>query len=312
MSITPGSENNNDILKFNAELDQISSITDYSYSLNELVTIDKSDMSLEEIRTLYFDKAKWFINRQIQLLPNNFRPLVFFRVRAGIKTTEDLTRIKTFSYPDPKYCTSNGRANIKSQPVFYCSLDATTAVKESRFNTGEDYYLGVWSIDFNDVISCAPIIPFDLHENHPLKSLVIDENRVIHAFTKEGLNNGEKLELLYNILSWQFISETDPYPLTSFLSDEILFKQHIADCLYYPSYQFEQKNVNFAFRPDFVDKYFRLNKVYKYQIESFDGVNIRCGVFAYGIVENDKIIWNNINETEGKVFADFLKLKVDS
>lgn len=118
--------------EFMKELDVI---PDYNTYLNDLQSLRREKtviLSLKQIRSLFFDKARLLPYNMAAIPPETINALTAFRVRCNVNANEDLSRVKTFSYPDPQFCLQNGRANIAGRTVLYCADQPVTALRESK------------------------------------------------------------------------------------------------------------------------------------------------------------------------------------
>lgn len=288
---------------FEKELAKFSSIEDLKNSLRELYETDKSSFTSAEIKKIIFEKAV--------VLPNFFSPipkdvinlLNVYRVRAE-KTmnleTEDLSLIRTFSYPNNCFCTQNGRANLKNKPVFYCSDAKETALAESNLNDGDIIYLSCWKIDCNREANYTAYLPTIIPDKNIWYSKALDlySQGIAHT-EKYGKDKSKHLELLYSFFSEIFVRENKPYCLTSWLANNILYETDIVDFILYPSYATQNYSCNLAFHPNFVDSYLKFNRVFKISITKiFPNKSMNFRVLKTGEVNQTNIVWSNVSQQD--------------
>ncbi len=99
-----------------------------------------------------------------------------------------------------------------------------------------------------------------------------------------------------------FITEQSPYPLSSWLSHVSLYEDYIIDFIIYPSYTLQSIACNFAFHPNFVDNYFKLNKVYKLWITDVKDDGMSVLPLEVGKVFNTNIKWDKPIEADIELF----------
>ncbi len=94
----------------------------YKSDLEKLESYKFSDLTNAQIHDVIYDLAKTIPGSVGWFEPQNFNYHKFYRARKNIdKNVEDITLAQTYSYPAPKFCFENGRANLKGKSVFYCS-----------------------------------------------------------------------------------------------------------------------------------------------------------------------------------------------
>lgn len=132
---------------------------DYEIYKANLASLDRFDFnksSTNEIYHKYFDLALTIPFCYKFFKPNEFNKMTFYRARINVdQTKEDISLISTFSFPPPVFCNENGRANLKTKSVFYCSDNPISAIKECRPNNDEEGFVGIWRTKTNrDIKSC--------------------------------------------------------------------------------------------------------------------------------------------------------------
>ncbi len=144
---------------FQCQLDKLPELNLYKSNVETLKQLDFENMVQEMIgenvykRTILLPQLPAYFNS------TEFNNGTFYRVRKNINPTkEDLSLIKTFSYPEPDFCRENGRANLKGKSIFYCSDVAATAILESKPEQNDTIYLSIWQPQINrDVTVVTPM-----------------------------------------------------------------------------------------------------------------------------------------------------------
>ncbi|MFT4567971.1 MAG: hypothetical protein ACI9FN_002939 [Saprospiraceae bacterium] len=83
---------------------------------------------------------------------------------------------------------------------------------------------------------------------------------------KDAKDKFEDFETLYSFIANRFITENKPYPLTSMISDELLYGELWRYFIIYPSVLAQNKLCNMAFSPNSVNENLMLEKVIKFKI----------------------------------------------
>jgi len=252
--------------------DDINDLPDLESFKNMLSSLKSSippTASVDEIAKVFYDHAIMHTQLYGLINPSNFARLSFYRVRLNIDfACEDLGLIRTYSYPPASACKTNGRANIKGKSVFYCSDDALTAIYESKPKVGDIGYISIWNTQKVDrFVKYAICLPKDLRADNKwaISTREAHEYSEKHSQTR-GANKAAQLDLLNQFLSIQFIEEREPYLLTSWLSDNLLYHDSKADFIAYPSIVANTQHCNLAFHPNSVDTLLTFKKVVRFKI----------------------------------------------
>lgn len=260
--------------------------------LEYLMTIDKSKMSRAQIRDLVYQNIVLLPNYVHYIEKDRLNIQSFWRTRKNVCDHEDLTLINTFSYP--KFCTSNGRANLKEQPIFYCSTNRSTSLFESKPEVGEIIYLSEWKPNCDRTARVRFLLSENMDEGNPFFQLQLKHLDVVKQMSKSyGMQNAAHLEMVTRFLANSFVKECPPYMLSSWLANEIMFGNLPVDILFYPSICTFQKHCNLAIAPTFVDKYLIPTEILKMEVLEFGVRNIKTLLLGTGIVEGEKINWTD-------------------
>jgi hypothetical protein len=153
--------------EFNLELERIPDLEIFKNQLTDLFTADKTSLTQEEIKKLYFERAILLPNTVATIPADTINLLKAFRVRLNInENIEDLKLIRTFSYPNPSFCKDNGRANLKNKSVFYCADDFKTAFVETKPKVGDIGYLSIWKITCDRDVHYTAFFPSSMPEKN--------------------------------------------------------------------------------------------------------------------------------------------------
>lgn len=286
------------------EFSQIPEPKVYEKNLNELWELTKKNKyETKELLDLYFDKAISDPVFRYPLNPIDINKLEFFRCRVIDESKENINLITTFSYPPPAFCTKNGRANIIGNPVFYCTDHPGVAVYESKPGNGAINYISVWKTRFDREIIISPILSQNIPKSNPWSFLASE----IIKLKEKQKKISELLEPLYDFLNKVFLEETTPYQLSAWLSNYLLYENNILDALLYESVETKSLQCNWAFHPNIVDKYFFLDRVYKFENITFNEttktfINPDEIANEIGVVTNKNIVWRKFIENDLKAY----------
>src|ERR1700744_2371026 len=139
-------------------LDSIPELDAYQKSLEEFLTLDLRRSSDQQIKAAY-DKHLKFLPFPLMVIPKEeFNTKKFYRVRnlPFCYKSEDISSLKTYSYPPIGSCKWNGRANKTHTSIFYCSDYVSTAMVESKQNPDQMGFLSIWrsAVDRDVLIAC--------------------------------------------------------------------------------------------------------------------------------------------------------------
>jgi len=280
---------------FYTELNKFTTLEDLEESLKKLIQIEKSELSQAEIKKLIFDHAIILPNHYSPLPKEVINKLTVFRVRAE-KTIdlnkEDLSLIRTYSYPNSAICQSNGRANIKYKTVFYCSDNQITALAESNLEVGDIAYLGVWKKFSDREVNYATYISTNIPETNVWhnKGADIYMQSVDYAkkYTKDKFEHLVRLQKFFSDI---FLIEKKPYSLSSWVANNILYEYNMVDFIVYPSFATEHYSCNLAIHPNYVENNLKLDCVFKLLITGKTKGSLNISVQKSGKLTGTAIIW---------------------
>ncbi len=296
---------------FQEKLNSLPDIATYKELLFELMRLDKSTLTLQEFSDRYYSTIKILPEIVHQVEPEAMNALHVYRVRCVKKDevkTPNLSLARSFSYPDPSLQVKNGRANVAGTTVFYCSDDWQTALREMKPEVGDICYLSRWRINCDRKTAYRAYLPY--------KSIPAENNWHVLAqkhyekfleFTRSNnIEKVEHMEFLYNAICEIFTMEKPGYYFSSWLAYNIIFKHSGIDFLAFPSKQTQFLGSNFAFHPNFVDQFFKLDRVYSMTMKE-TGENEMSHAFGkVGHMDSTNIQWRIMSELDRNI------LKLDS
>lgn len=293
---------------FPALLDKLPDIEEYKSNLESLKNIDFQSMSQREIHENVYKQTVILPKIPANFAITEFNKGTFYRVRKNIDPTkEDLTKIKTFGYPEPSFCSQNGRANIKGKSVFYCSDVAATSILESKPEQRDTIFLSVWQPDvMRDVKAITLCKSVKRLENGAIKT--VELLKPLQSQISEcGADKTEHLNYLNSFIGEYFVTEKEPYYFTSWFSDNILYQLKNIDCIHYQSC-ITSAFSNFAFQPTFIDEEnLKLENVVKLETELISDRYLKYILLEIGETDGDKIKWRQLTEVEKANYHSIIK-----
>ena len=283
-----------------ADLTSNENIIAFQEKIRELAELDLTTKTPEQISRIYYNYTNYIPNIWFKQKAERFNKHRFYRVRLNINNSvEDLNLINTYSYPHSSFCKTNGRANLKGKSVFYCSDDAITALTETRPKKGDIGYLGIWRPIATGEIFFAfclsHILRTDNHWSEILQDIIPS---VLEYLNKQEQTEQGRILALNDLITFKYINEKEPYPLTSWFSDQYLYGKTWHDLIIYPSVTSNSKYCNMAFHPNSVDNNLKLERIIKFKIQDIQNDKIRYSAGHIGEVENSKISWRKGSKEE--------------
>lgn len=284
----------------NDELEGFPDLHTYINNLNTLKNLDLSSCSQEEISKIFFEYARINTHPTGIHSPRRFNQLTFYRVRLNIDVqTEDLSLIRTYSYPLPQYCKENGRANLAGRSVFYCSNEPIGAILESKPKAGDIGYLSVWQANTFESMKLGIFLPNTLAE----ENVWVPMAKGMFESANKGFRYAQKksghLQALHQFIAERFVEDKKPYSLTSWLANTSLYGELTNDFIIYPSVLMNNQFCNMAFHPNSADRYLKFKKVIRFRVESIKEENkLELSFGKVGELAPIKILWRNVLKDE--------------
>lgn len=287
--------------------DDLDNFPDYQTYLENLEKLDKTDyskMSYDEIYNLFYDLACIIPSRFGFFNPIKFNSNHYFRVRLrkDIGENEDLSLKQTFSYPPPSILHKNGRANLKYKTVFYCSNNPNTAILESKPEIGDEGYLSIWKGVATRKLKSSICLPYNLTDKNEWhfasKDSFEELKKTLPEKAKDKYNH---VISLFKFVANKFVNEKEPYPLTSMISNELLYGRELwNDYILYPSILSDCKRCNIAFHPNIVNENLDLEKIIEFRFGVNSEKSVEFGKVGY--YHENKLIWRKRNDDENYMF----------
>lgn len=270
------------------------SIEEFKKILTDLTKLDLDGASIEEIEKAYLTKVPFF-PRMLSLMHfEETNHLPFYRVRLNINPEEeDIYLIRTYSYPSSNQSKQNGRANRKGRTVFYCSNKAYAAIVESKPKVGDVGFLSIWKNNIKRPLKMAVYLPQQFANPNEFQEISNGAHKLAwDYYTEHGKDKLEHFIALNNFVVDQFVNESFPYTLTSFLSNDALYKDDPKDLIIYPSVASNSQFCNFAFHPNIVDQFLSFEKVIRFNvIEKTDTGAMQFALGRLGEIVDNTIRW---------------------
>lgn len=277
---------------YSSDLENFPDYDIYLEMLKGLEKIDFSNATQKEIETSFLSKTliipSTFGIRKKEI----FSTEKFYRVRY-INDDENINIIRTYSYPSPTHCTKNGRCNLKGTSVFYCSEDPLTAILETKPELGKIGYLSEWKAVSNRDLKYGAYLSKEMNEQSAWHEIV---ERINNFSDKYYLNNAKTKYLhfktLNDFVASLFLKEVEPYPITSWLANKVLFEELWRDFILYPSIANHHMTVNLAFHPNIADRFLSFTKVLRFKVLEFkNSESLKISRGDVGEIENTNIKW---------------------
>jgi len=281
-------------------------IKTYLTELNYLANTDFSEFNETQIYNRYYDLAKILPTLFGYFNSEKINKQKYYRVRLKktIGDNEDISLKQTFSYPPTSVLYQNGRANVKFKSVFYCSNNPNGAIIECKPEIGDEGFLSVWKGIAKRPLKAGICLPKNLTKDNVWNLVASESFEYLNQnFLKKAKDKYQHFEALYNFIADRFINESQPYPLTSMISNELLYGELWRDFILYPSIMAETKLCNLAFHPNSVNENLDLEKIIKFKIIDKHNNQLKFNLGnEVGFYENSKLIWNKITDTEKNLF----------
>lgn len=245
-------------------------------------------------------------------------PQRFYRLRKQTKSFNE-SLISEYSYPPNHIVKSIQRANIPYHPVFYCSDNPYTAIKETlkyeaTLNTKTFYYMSEWIAKSDQEIRVCPFIFDNVDEANPYKLLSdLNKKRVYELLKDEDVEKIKGFWEVLKFLSNLFVYE-NTYVVSSYLAYSNLYAHHIyrPDIFIYPSIQTKRKSVNFAIHPNSIAEKFQLTRIFKLRISEHDQDTNKYTALISWIGQNNNGIINWIQLDDKTEEGKSLLAEIDS
>ena len=218
-------------------------------------------------------------------MDNSWAPM---RARYIDESKEDVTNPNTFGAP-PAIETSQGRANLINQPVFYGTFDSRTAMHELNVPLETICYVSIW--EFKKITPILTTFLGSVDQENDLYGL----NKFMPTSVPMGLKGGYTnmtLKYALKLRANAFIQSN--YEFTSKIAHDIIYnKDAKSDGLVYPSVV-DPYRCNVALNPDYVAANMQCVRIYKMV---WSGAFI-FRTLARGSSLNGKVFWEETGSYE--------------
>jgi hypothetical protein len=278
----------------------------YLSDLDKLDNFPFDGLSASEIYHKYYDYARTLPLGHGNFNANHFNEFTFYRVRRNLRHAKDnITSINTYSFPPLKACNQNGRANLAGRSVFYCSNNPHAAILESQPKVSDVVSLSVWKGIAKRPIKFGMCLPLNLPEENDFSLAAEDVfNYMINSEPKIAKDRIEHFKALNDLINRKFISEEEPYHLTSMISNEMLFGDTFHDCIVYASIKSNLKICNLAFHPRSVMENLKLEKVIRLHIIEVENNKVNFNLGKVGFPIGNNFIWKECSTDEIRLFEE--------
>jgi hypothetical protein len=270
----------------------------YMKQLNELATMKLEEFAYEEIGRIFYERAILFQQTFGINAMEKFNKQRFFRARMNIGANEDIGLIRTFSYPPASFCKENGRANLKGKSAFYCSNQPGTAIIESKPVAGCTGYLSIWEANTVRDVKYGICLPENLCAENEFRLMADGIHKYIREESTIAKDKAEHFQFFHQFIAEKFLNEAEPYPLTSWIANEMLYGPHWRDFIIYPSVANDTVSCNMAFHPNSADSLLKLIKVMEFKVSQIRGGRVFFSDVRIGDFQNSVIEWRTPKEGE--------------
>lgn len=269
------------------------------HRIQTLLKINYSSLSASQITEILFRYLECVPVKVAFIDPENFNDKIFYRTRLNIHESEDINLIRTYSYPPSSYCKENGRANLKGKSVFYCSNSAISTLVETKPKVGDTGSISFWKGNAENRLKCGIFFGSKLPDINPWQNVAIDFHAEQMKFIQQNpsLKNNISLEI-FNFIEERFRNELQNYPITSAVSNEMLFGNRLKHFIVYPSVKDIGESCNYAFHPNVADLYLKFSKVIRFKILGIEEDKYQIGIGKVGELKNSTIEWRETNDDE--------------
>jgi len=289
----------------NSIFGKLPELNKYREDLHFLHNYDFTGQSVVEISKLIGEKTIILPTITSTTEIGNLGFSLFYRVRLINHkdiSNEDMSLIQSFSYPPAAVCKENGRANIEKTSVFYCASTGDAAMRESDVTVGSEGFLSVWAIERGTILKFGILLSEDLPRENPWRPVVDylnqEEFQLLHT-EKEG-DYKEHMRELRSFYYKQYMHESKPYPITSFISNKLLYQRNYLDFIAYPCVKRSHKQINFAFHPNSVNLSLNIQRVFRFKVKAMDPEGISFDVVGVGYLNSKRIEWRDFEKADEK------------
>jgi hypothetical protein len=274
---------------------------DFKAKLDSILNESDHKMNYETASLILRETFGSILYPTLQL--NDGSSLTVYRV-TGYWPRMKLGDIQSFSCPTSEISAKkpNGRAHITGHPVFYASVDKTTALREMKgdLEVGKKLFISKWKIDFVKKVNWHLIIPnrtesnTEFSENNTIKNLL---EKSLENFDSNDLQTKEFLKSQIRLMGDLFtVPHSKYYPFTSAYAHDVLYKpreQNVqVSIIVFPSVNSAFGALNFAIHPELIQhEVMKLEHVLEVEITSVEKEEIKILPIKIAFNENNSVNW---------------------
>jgi len=262
--------------------------------LRSVVTCAEAERIMQEVSNYEFPQ----INCDVF-----FTPLVrCVKIDKEKEKPSSITQMKRFSSPPIRCVKKPGRMNIPGVPTFYAADKIETSLIESDITEGDEFYIGIWTVDNSASMLSYPCIPYDmlceLSARGDVKAMEMKNGIDRFPCIRRMTDLFGKVFSIPHEENSQFAENKYIYYLSGAIAHSILNQQKMTkngiyqtDAIIYPSVKMLGSTYNLAIRPDFVKQHMTLLYVVKGKLNE---EQITYSFDYIGFNENGTIIWKQM------------------
>jgi len=296
-----------------AEFDKMPDIETFRANLNRLKSLDLSSYSQEEIHHIVHEHTVFIPNYVCPIPAKEFCDYKLYRARFEVDPEKENVYLhSTFSYPNNAFCSENGRANIKRRNVFYCADSPVAALLESKPGKGDHGCISEWRPVIDRKVNAAIFLKENLRDANRWHKDAKELHSYLRSMTpKFKEEKAAHLNLLNEFICNLFCEERSPYPISSWLSNNLLYSHRGIDMLLYPSLTTNSYFTNIAFHPNFADRHLQLEKVFQFVVNDIREKKLQYGIGLIGVPGAMNIVWREPTGEEIKEIVSAFNIGVD-
>jgi hypothetical protein len=297
----------------NSAFDNLPDLETFRANLQRLRSIDLSSKSQEEIHDIVHRHTVFIPNYILPISEKEFCEYKLYRARFKVDPEKENVYLhSTFSYPNNFFCNQNGRANIKGKNVFYCADSPVAAILESKPNRNDTGCVSIWKPIIDRQVNCAVFLKEKLRVANKWHKYAKDLHDYLKNITpKFKKEKEEHLNVLNEFICNLFIEEKPPYPISSWLANNLLYAHREIDMILYPSSITDSFYSNIAIHPNFADRYLQLDSVFQFSILDINDKMLDYGIGLIGHPGRMNIEWRKPTENEINEIAREMKIGID-
>ena len=246
--------------------------------LERLKKMDFSSKSVEQIGETFWEETGLVTTTFSSIDLRRLSRLSICRARKNVQPNEDASSISPFTYLPPNCAKVNQRGTIIGSSAFFGATDVRTTALEVGCKKGDVVYIGFWKIQCPTLkstieVNHTPLLPVNIPQDNPWYHHAQNVGKHFSDLAiQASVDKSAQIQFLLEFTADFFSREEPPYPLASWLGDNIFEKNAFSQFIIYPSYKTDRVSSNIVFRRSFVDDYFLLDRVYKYRIQSAEEI----------------------------------------